>query len=167
MSKVEDHLRAKHRTEWMRYAHNHTTIYVFWDCTICSKRMQRVEAAISRHLKRHNISSIRKYEQVYGLPEMNQGSGKVELGQRKIKMEMNVMPLECGQVQASNELSTWRAHIKQEADVGNTLDTATNASLMTRDSSASMKIEQFLNHASEVSPKVVGLVVMCQMSLKM
>ena len=43
MSKVEDHLRAKHRTEWMRYAHNHTTIYVFWDCTICSKRMQRVE----------------------------------------------------------------------------------------------------------------------------
>ena len=57
-------------------------------------------------------------------------------------------------VPASNELSTWEAHIKQEVDVGDPLDTATNASSLASDSSVSMKIEQFLNHASEVSPQV-------------
>ena len=67
-------------------------------------------------------------------------------------MEMNVMLSEFGQVQASNEPSTWGAHIKQEADVGHSLDTATNASSLASDS---RKIEPFLNHASEVSPKVV------------
>ena len=148
MSQVEDHLRARHQTEWLKYAHNYTTIYAFWKCNICAKRMQRVQASISRHLKWHKISSIRKYEQVYGKPEFKTGSGIVELENP----------------QTSSGLGTQGTQIKQECDPNDFIDTATNVSTLINDQSVSMKVEQFLDPASDELPKIVDswVVVMCQ-----